>query len=276
MSLLCGYIGQQDDRRLSHMASSARHGGLSSPQYYHFKKLHLAYASDHCSNQLTGIEASKNSLIALAGMPVCKGCKSLSELLSKLQLEGLEILNTLEGSYVGVIYHEESIFLFRDKPGKRTLLYTDTNELSFATETRILTDDATFSPKLRPSSLAQYLAFSYVPGENTMLEGIKELKSGHSLNTHTREQTRYFHPELAKEVRSQDWLSLFRETFLNSIQKSTPAESNQFAVFLSGGIDSSIVTAALAETHGSDRVKAFGIHFGEQYPNELELCLITY
>lgn len=274
MSLLCGYIGKRDDSRLDRMAKIARHQGLKSKQNHHFNdQLHLTYAADTCSNKLTGVAMDQHSMIAIIGMPVYPGCETANDLLEQVTTSGLTILNKLTGSYVGIISYKNKLTLFRDKAGRRTLFYTDSNEtLSFASESRILSKDPSFSPDLSPASLAQYLAFSYVPGENTMLRGLKELKSGNALDTQTKQQSPYFQPEkeLDQNTHPKDYVENFREQFYQSIERTRPAWMENFAVFLSGGIDSSIVTAALADQYGADKVKAFGIHFGEHFPNELE------
>ncbi len=274
MSLLCGYFGHRDDGRLREMADHARHQGLSKIEHFHFKDLHIAYASDACSSKLAGIAHNEQTLIALAGMPHCSGCETPQGLLEKLtsdERDFSELLDSLTGSYVGIIIHRDCTYLLRDKSGRRTLFYHHKGDhFSFATETRILYKAAHFSPTLRPASLAQYLALSYVPSENTMLEGIHEMMSGSYYDAQTREQHRYFQPEYDQQIECDDWVGEFRKRFHESIERTRPREMDDFAVFLSGGIDSSIVTAALAEIYGADKVNTFGIHFGEHFPNELE------
>lgn len=268
MSLLCGHTGQRDDARLRSMAKQARHKGLHKITHIHFKNLHLAYAADSCSSELAGIAQNEHSLIAIAGIPRCTN----KTLLEKLTSGGIEdLLGSLTGSYIGVIHHQNQTYLIRDKSGRRTLFYHDNSiDLSFGTETRMLYKAASFSPSILPSSLAQYLAFSYVPGENTMLDGIKEMMSGSYYNAQKREQYRYFLPEDDPKIECDDWVTEFRNRFQNSIERTRPNGMNDFAVFLSGGIDSSIVTSALAEMYGAEKVKTFGVHFGERFPNELE------
>ncbi|MGJ8656912.1 MAG: asparagine synthetase B family protein [Akkermansiaceae bacterium] len=272
MSLLCGFIGQRDDSKLAQMTAQARHKGLQKITTTHFKNLHLAHASDPCSSNLAGIIHNEHSLIALAGIPRAETTNLLEKLTSNPNSIH-NLLDSLTGSYAGLIHHQETLYLFRDKSGRRTLFYTTIDpNIHFATESKILHHANNFSPTIRPSSLAQYLAFSYVPGENTMLEGIKEILSGSyfSTHTHTHQQHRYFTPELQSTITSSDWIKEFQTRFTQSIERTRPASMTDFAVFLSGGIDSSIVTAALAEIHGSDKVKTFGIHFGKHFPNELE------
>jgi len=205
-------------------------------------------------------------------MPHCQ-IKNLLEKLSRSNSSETvrDILNSIHGSYSGLIHHHNKTYLFRDKAGKRTLFFSKINDqLYFATESSILYKLELFSPSLSPSSIAQYLAFSYVPGENTMLNGIKEVLSGSYVDTLTCEQHRYFLPENNTTDHHINWIEEFHQRLDQSIERSRPSHMNEFAVFLSGGIDSSIITAALASKYGSKKVKAFGIHFGEKFPNELE------
>ena len=96
------------------------------------------------------------------------------------QLEGLR------GSFAWVACEEEKqeLRIARDAVGTQSLYYgrVEFPEVGtrwlVATEPKAITEESTFQPRLRPESVAQYLAFSFVPAERTMLEDLYEAEAG--------------------------------------------------------------------------------------------------
>lgn len=274
MSLLCGFWGSPDEDRLRGMAQRLRHRCTGEVREYRFgDSLQVAFGPDACANSLSGVAFDEEVFIALVGMPRHPGCRDIDELLSEVRKLGIKILDDLRGPFVGVLVHSGQRYLFRDRSGRRALYYSEIGGRDhFSIESRALYQVADYSPELLPSSIAQYLAFSFVPGGNTMLRGIREVPAGCYLKQNFSEPERYFFPEQleGKEERSKkEWIQIFDKAFQESIENTTPPGMAESHVFLSGGIDSSIVTAALKEKRGSGNVQAHAIHFGENYPNEL-------
>ena len=190
-------------------------------------------------------------------------------------------LRSLRGSFAMRIDEGDSIHLGRDAAGRRSLYYAvHDGRLIYASEPKAILAVPGFPRRLRPAAVAQYLTFSFIPGPATMLEGIFALPPGclvsFDLTTRTLGEIQRYHfpeecePGEAEHVDDQErWVRQFNDRFAQAIDRLRP-NADPYAVFLSGGIDSSIVTARLAELSPSRPVDTFAIHFGKNYPNELE------
>ncbi|MBK1835373.1 asparagine synthetase B family protein [Roseibacillus ishigakijimensis] len=166
----------------------------------------------------------------------------------------------------------KELTLIRDGAGRRTLYYTQFQGcLLFASEPKALHRLPGFSRRIRPTSVACFLTFSFVPGTATMLEDIHELPAGHRLrwNPDTRKLNleRWFFPEEAALPPAHPAIpGLLRQKHREAIHDLLPPEGN-CALYLSGGLDSSAVAAEL--TSLGHRPTCFSLSFGQKHPNEL-------
>lgn len=185
-------------------------------------------------------------------------------------------LASLRGSFVLSLKEGDTIHLARDAAGRRSLYYAiHKGRLLYASEPKAILAVPGFQRTLRPGAVAQYLAFSFIPGNGTMLEGVHALPAGSFVSfdgDSLTEPQRYHFPEEGEGADGQDWVEKFSETLDRAIDRLVPQDRDSLAVFLSGGIDSSIVTACLAERHASKPLHSFSIHFGKKYDNELEFA----
>ena len=121
--------------------------------------------------------------------------------------------------------------------------------------------------------LAEYLAFGYITGPETMYAGIRKLMPGHTLELAERGQPkirRYW--DLVVPVdeisRGHDYyVGKYRE-MLEFAVKSHLMSDVPLGVFLSGGIDSSAVAALTAKIRG-DQIQTFAVGYGEEEFSEL-------
>jgi len=129
------------------------------------------------------------------------------------------------------------------------------------------------TPQLDPAALRDYLACAFVPGEQTMLQGIRELRPGVVWDTdQTTEpvavetlQEGVWDPEEPLCTHAQRLRPLLEQAVVSRL----PRDSCQpVGVFLSGGLDSSLVTALVRRLHPGP-VHTFSLHFGPETPNEL-------
>jgi asparagine synthase (glutamine-hydrolysing) len=200
-------------------------------------------------------------------------------LLDHYQHHGLRFAQALRGAFVLAVLDGDRLLLFRDGAGRRTVYHTmHHGRFVFAIEPKALYRMPGFSPRLRPGAVAQYLTFSFVPGEGTMLEDIFELPAGAYLDYHGGQKSswraeRYVRVEdvalTTRELQfsDADWIARFQEHFSDATEDLRP-RGEPVAIYLSGGIDSSIVTAEV-KAHHDEQVKTFSVHFGSHYPNEL-------
>ena len=116
-----------------------------------------------------------------------------------------------------------------------------------------------------------------------MLEGIRELPPGHCLVRQTDGHVgteRYFRFEdvqrdPAQRLSEKDAVPAFRKALSRSVaDRLTLVGDRPPAVFLSGGLDSSVVAAELVRQSGQ-KVKTYSLYFGERYPNELKYARLV-
>ena len=237
-----------------------------------------------------GLELDRESEAALVegraghGLPAGSHEPSPELLLALYRLEGPEFVHRLRGAFVIAVADAEGVTLFRDGAGARTVYHgRGAGRTVFAIEPKGVLADSTFERRLRPAALAQYLSFSFVPGEGTMLEDLFEVPAGHWVRLGPGgpvEIRRWFvfeegepSSDALRQVDFDTWVPRMRAELARAVDERLDATVGRgpIGVFLSGGLDSSLVTAELARRRGSE-VKSFAIHFGDRYPNELEFA----
>ena len=186
---------------------------------------------------------------------------------------GQAAITHLNGMFALAIWDRRTheLVLARDRAGKKPLLYamTPSGILVFASEARaILRSGWQAAPDFQ--SLNHVLAFGYVPTDATAFAGIHSLPAAHILTfSHGRiHQERYW---------SLDWRSPVSmtvdeavdgaEDLIRSAVQRRLVSERPLGVFLSGGIDSTVVTAIASELQPT-QVSTFTVSFGDPQFNE--------
>lgn len=184
---------------------------------------------------------------------------------------GTRLPSMLNGDFAFAIYDsgKKQIFLARDRLGIKPLYYyLKDGKLIFASEIKaILKHDIKRS--VRNSALKDFMALRYIPGGQTILEDINKLLPGHhllfDLKTKKHKMTKFWEIELGKTKLSEEELvPQIKQLFTDSVERRLMSDV-PLGVYLSGGIDSSAVVAAMSEIrekHGLDEIKTFSIGFG--------------
>ncbi|HBB36298.1 MAG TPA: asparagine synthase [Cyanobacteria bacterium UBA8803] len=185
---------------------------------------------------------------------------------------GIESLSLLEGMYGLAIWDRErqQLWLVRDRTGCRTLYYTTTGSTRWVAP-RLRTLTPYRSSDLNLVALRDYLCCAFVPGEQTLWLDVRELRPGTSLCLPDETVRVYWQPR--EEIRDTEspleWHGQQLRSLLEQLVREYLPHGEPVGVFLSGGIDSSCITALAAKLH--DRpVHTYSIHFGLEYPHELE------
>lgn len=178
-------------------------------------------------------------------------------------------LDCLNGFFAFAIYDaaEETLFIARDRIGIKPLLYyQDEDKFIFASELKSLL--AYGIPKeLDLISLYQYLQLNYIPAPATILKKVKKLMSGHYMQVKKKEfniKSYYQIPYRPDQYTSLNYEEQQQKLFSlldQSVQKRMVADV-PLGTFLSGGLDSSVISA-LAARH-TDHLHTFSIGFKDE------------
>ncbi len=200
------------------------------------------------------------------------------DILSLIRKDLIAGLQSLRGPGILLFRLGNRLILSRDAAGGRSVNYTwHRSHFSCASTTKALTTLPGQDPHLRPGALAQYLAFSFIPGPETMLTGIFALPAGSYLEIDLTSPAptapvRWFHPENAEgTLPENESVPAFSQTLTAAVERLLPEAGSNPALFLSGGLDSSCIAAELARHHTST-LQTYSLFFGEQYPHELEFA----
>ena len=185
---------------------------------------------------------------------------------------GDDLLNHLNGMWAFAIYDRRthSVFFSRDRFGKKPLFYfAGADVFAFASELTALREHPAVPGALSQRALQKYFAYGYVPAPLTFIEGVAKLPAGHSLTLDLADRsirvTRYwqYQPEPQSESRAEgELVEEFRAKLDTAVARRLVADV-PVGCFLSGGIDSSTVTALAMRHAGKARIKAFSMGFDE-------------
>lgn len=184
---------------------------------------------------------------------------------------GTDCLSRLNGMFAFALYdsRQRQLILARDRAGEKPLFYALADGgLRFASELKALMADPALPRRIDPEALDCYLAMGFVPGERSILRGVKKLPPAHALvfdlNAGQSRLWRYWQlPEpnasaahdQADEAGLLDELEVLLE---NAVRRQLVADV-PVGILLSGGVDSSLVTAMAVRA--APKVKTFTIRF---------------
>ena len=175
-----------------------------------------------------------------------------TEVLLKGYIEYKEkILDMIEGIYAFAIYHDNKIFLARDRVGVKPLFYTRTEDsFLFASEIKALLKNKLVRPIIDKTSLQELLSLSpsRIPGSG-IFKGIKELRPGHYMiyQNNKIKIKRYWNIKEQKNKDDYNKATKTIEKLLTDSIKRQMISDVDIACLLSGGLDSSIITAVVSK-----------------------------
>jgi asparagine synthase (glutamine-hydrolysing) len=182
--------------------------------------------------------------------------------------EGPSCLEKLNGFFAFAIYdsQNQSLFLARDRMGiKPLLVYQDDDKIIFASEMKALL--AYGIPKeIDDVALKFYLQLNYIPSHCSMIKGVKKIEPGSfwMIENNSISKKQYYNipsPNESVEISYEDACEKLRKLLTESVQKRMVADV-PVGTFLSGGIDSSFITAIAAKE--SKQVYSFSIGFSDE------------
>jgi asparagine synthase (glutamine-hydrolysing) len=188
---------------------------------------------------------------------------------------GFECVSRLQGMFAFALWDEnrKTLFCARDRVGIKPLYYTDTGKsFVFGSEIKALLQDADVARDVDHRVVDTFLTFTYVPGHETMIRGIRKLPPGHFLIVRDGKVTcrQYWDLKFPEspaprslESAAQELRSLLQSTVRDHMISDVPV-----GVLLSGGVDSTAILSCAAETTNR-RLQTFTVGFsGAEFADE--------
>ena len=184
---------------------------------------------------------------------------------------GAAMVHALEGMYAFALWDgsRQELLLVRDRFGEKPLFYGERSggELLFASELDALLAGMDEEPDLEPAAVDAFFVFGYVPGPDSIVRGVKQLPPGHLLRWDRRSRQSkvesYWSPVTASAPDSHEsFEELVAETarLLERAVESRLISDVPLGVFLSGGLDSTLI-AALAAKVSRHPIKTFTVGY---------------
>jgi asparagine synthase (glutamine-hydrolysing) len=182
---------------------------------------------------------------------------------------GKDMVQHLNGMFAFALWdaRRRRLFIARDRFGEKPLYWgVFDNTLLFASEPKVLLAHPAVRPSLNLDALRRYLSFDYVPAPLSIYEGINKLTAAHTLTLEDGriELERYWKLSYKKPSHTpteREAAEHLRHLLAESVRMRLVSDV-PLGVLLSGGIDSSTVTALAAQT-STETVKTFSISFAE-------------
>ncbi len=208
------------------------------------------------------------------GVVLSDACSDGTLLLHLYARYGSDGFAAADGMFALAILDNDDLVLVRDHAGTRTLFYARAgDQWAASTSLRALRRWRRLNPRLNLNAVRAFLTFAYLPGDETLIEGVYKMLPGRCLRLSSGgvcHEDVFWEPReqagdttLPAEVYAQHLRSLLE----HAVKVRLPA-GQEVGVFLSGGIDSSLVTALAARIHNRT-VRTYSINFGNDLPHEL-------
>jgi asparagine synthase (glutamine-hydrolysing) len=182
---------------------------------------------------------------------------------------GPELVHALEGMFAFALWdsRRRMLVLGRDRFGEKPLFYTEHGgELTFASELKPLLRGLRHTCELDASAIDAYLVFGYLPGNGSFVRGVGQLAPGSVLvweqATRTSTIRRYWSPPRMPAQDETPLFELVEETreLLEAAVRTRLISDVPLGVFLSGGVDSTLV-AALAAANSTRPLQTFTVGY---------------
>jgi len=191
---------------------------------------------------------------------------------------GIKAVDKFNGMFAIAIYDKlkGKITLIRDRTGIKPLYYYQKDNLFlFGSELKSFYQCDDFEKKIDFNSLAQFFHYGYIPQPYSIFKNSFKLKAGHYLEIDLKsqkfEEKKYwdvkdFYNLPKKDISYEDAKNEIEKLLISSFNYRMVSDV-PVGVFLSGGYDSSAVTAILQKTY-TQKIKTFSIGFNEEGYNE--------
>jgi asparagine synthase (glutamine-hydrolysing) len=187
---------------------------------------------------------------------------------------GDQLPNHLNGMWAFAIYDRQAgqIFLSRDRFGQKPLYFTKQGDLfAFSSELQSLIRHRDIKANIAPLSIKKYFAYGFIPSPHSLYESIHKLSAGHNLKLNIKDQIykieQYWNYviEPFEQVpldAMQQWTAELGRLLTQAVDRRLMSDV-PLGVLLSGGLDSSCISALACRNSDAETVKTFSIGFDE-------------
>ena len=295
---MCGIVGFRDPdsppdaslMRLQRMAELIRHRGPDGDGFFSDGDVYLGMRRLAVIDLVTGDQpmfSEDKSVVAVFNGEIYNyrelraelealGCRFATRSDTEVIVQGFSrwgdgVFSRLNGMFAIALLDRRNrrLVLARDHAGIKPLFYAwDGRRLAWASEVKAIIASGLVSRRLDLGSLAEFLAWEYVPCPGTLLEGVRKLPPGTcwSLDLsdgRVREWRFWQPPEVERRERTHsDWIDELDATLAAAVRRQMVSDV-PLGAFLSGGVDSSLIVAAMG------KATAFSIGFEDASYDEL-------
>ena len=195
------------------------------------------------------------------------------------EMYGTQCVEHLNGMFAFALWdkNKQTLLLARDRMGVKPLYYgVQNNSFYFSSELKGLLAIPEIKRELNLDALNKYLSFENIPSPHSIIKSIYKLEAGHILTLQNKEIKTYKYWDLpldqpklkiSEDEASEEFERLFKDAVKMRLLSDVPV-----GVFLSGGIDSSIVAKFMADS-SSDKIRTFSIGFHEKSFDESKIAM---
>jgi asparagine synthase (glutamine-hydrolysing) len=195
--------------------------------------------------------------------------------------EGLDFLHQLDGMFAFAVWDTKRrrLLLARDRLGIKPLCYARASGLLlFASEAKAILASGLVQTAPNIDAIVSYLGYRHPVWPSTMFDGIELLPAGHYLVAEDGEVTtsRYWDLDVPEEREDRGeafYIEQTRDLLKQAVHKRLMSDV-PLGAYLSGGLDSSVVVALMAEEMG-DRLKTYSIGFDDDEASELPFARLV-
>lgn len=180
---------------------------------------------------------------------------------------GEDFVSRLQGAFAIAIWDPRSnnLLLARDRAGERPLFYRQCDhEVSFASLITALIAPNAQQAEICPSSIQGFLQSGYFVAPNSPLQNVQKVLPGELVCFHAGQiqRKRYWQWAIVNTPKKPTDLDRFDQLFRAAVQKQSDVDVN-FGLFLSGGLDSSLIAAVTKSIHPDKKLTAYSLRFSE-------------
>ena len=196
--------------------------------------------------------------------------ESDSEVLVHLWEEkGEEMLESLNGIFAFGIWDEKQkkLFLARDQFGVKPFYYAETEEgFLFSSEIKAMLHFPSVKKEINPVGVHNYMTYLWSPPPDTMLKSVKKLPPAHAMTVKDgkvesfRQYYKTCHGRGVHKKKQSSIISDIQDLFLSAVNRQLISDV-PLGAFLSGGIDSSSITAMMKKIQPDKRPRCYSIGF---------------